>query len=125
VWREGTGLPSFSRKRKVPRGTTFRFTLNEPAKVTLVFRRLVSGRKAGRRCVAVTPRNKSRRKCTRKLAAGRLSHSYQAGSHKLRFQGRLSRHRKLKLGRYTVTLTATNASGQRSAAKRMSFRIVR
>jgi PKD domain len=124
VWREGTSLPSFSRARKVPRGTAFRFTLNEPAKVSFVFQRLVTGRKAGRRCVALTPRNRSRRRCTRKLVAGRLSHAYQAGSHRLRFKGRLSRHRKLKLGRYTVVITATSASGQKSAAKRLSFRIV-
>jgi PKD domain-containing protein len=125
VWREGSRLPSFSRARRIPRGTTFRLTLNEPAKVVFTFQRLVTGRKAGHRCVALTPRNRARRRCTRKVVAGRLSHSYTAGRHKLRFQGRLSRHKKLKLGRYTLRLTATNSLGQRSATRLLSFRIVR
>jgi PKD domain len=123
VWREGTRLPSFSRK-KAPKGTTFRFTLNEPAKVSFVFQRVVTGRKSGRRCVAVTPRNKGGRKCTRRVVAGRLSHAAKVGANKLKFQGRLSRKKKLKLGRYVAIVTATNANGQRSAPKRLSFRIV-
>jgi hypothetical protein len=123
VWRRGTALPGFSRK-KTPRGTTFSFTLNEPAKITFLFQRIVTGRKAGRRCVAVSPRNRGGRKCTRRVAAGRLSHSARAGANKLKFSGRLSRKRKLKLGRYVAIVSGTNATGQRSAPKRLSFRIV-
>jgi hypothetical protein len=46
------------------------------------------------------------------------------GNRRISFQGRLSRHKTLKPGRYSVTITATNASGHASA-KAMAFTIVR
>jgi hypothetical protein len=48
-----------------------------------------------------------------------------AGTNKVRFQGRLSRTKKLQPGRYTLTITAIDSAGNRSNAKTTSFTIVR
>jgi hypothetical protein len=40
------------------------------------------------------------------------------------FQGRIPRAKKLKPGRYTLVITATNSSGARSAPASLSFTIV-
>jgi hypothetical protein len=44
----------------------------------------------------------------------------------VKFQGRLSRRKRLRLGRYRLTIRATDAAGNRSkASKAAGFRIVR
>jgi hypothetical protein len=43
----------------------------------------------------------------------------------VRFQGRLSRRKKLKLGRYTLVVTAKDASGATSAPTSLRFTIVK
>jgi len=55
-----------------------------------------------------------------------LSFNAGAGLHKLFFQGRLTRTRKLNPGTYTLTITATNApAGQRATKGPLrSFTIV-
>jgi uncharacterized delta-60 repeat protein len=123
-WREARALPRIARLRRAPLGTTFRFSLNEPSRVRFGFSRKLPGRRAGGRCVAVTRRNRHARRCTRSAGAGGLSFSAAAGFHTFRFQGRISRLRKLKPGRYTLTITATGAAGQRATA-RLAFVIVK
>jgi hypothetical protein len=59
-----------------------------------------------------------------RMTRGALSFSVGAGAHKLRFQGRISKHKRLLLGRYTLIITATNAAGQHATA-RLTFTIVR
>jgi hypothetical protein len=56
---------------------------------------------------------------------GTLAFNAHVGSNKVRFQGRLSRSKKLKPGRYTLTITATDSAGNRSKAKSASFTVVR
>jgi hypothetical protein len=89
-WREGNGLATFSRKRRPPLGTTFSFSLSTAATTTLQFTQRVSGRRAGKRCVAQTRRNRHKRKCTRTITAGTLSYTAHAGVNKVRFAGRIS-----------------------------------
>jgi hypothetical protein len=48
-----------------------------------------------------------------------------AGTNKVRFLGRLSRSKRLKPGRYTLTVTAIDSAGNRSNAKTISFTVVR
>src|SRR5207248_2809897 len=50
-WRAGNRLVSFAR-RKPPVGTTFRFSLTEPATVRMAFTQRAAGRRVARRCVA-------------------------------------------------------------------------
>jgi hypothetical protein len=88
------------RQRGVHRGTTFRFTLNGSAKVTLTF---------------VNRRG-------HKL--GSISVKGHTGRNSVRFSGRLSRHHSLGPGRYKVRLVAVAAGGLRSTTKTLSFQIV-
>jgi hypothetical protein len=84
------GNPTQSRSSwRLKQGTAFAFGLGATAKVKFVFRQRV-----GRRSVQ----------------RGSRSLNGRAGTNKLRFNGRLN-GRKLKKGRYTVTITATNQGG--------------
>lgn len=89
---------------RVSRGTRVRFSLSEKATVRFVIRRRLGGRRIG----------------SFERAAG-------AGPNSVRFAGRLRvRGRTLSLapGRYRLTLVAKDASGNRSPARRLPFRIV-
>jgi hypothetical protein len=101
-WREGNRLPHVASARP-PVGTKFRFTVNESVKVRFAFMQRRHGHRVTR---------------------GTLRFSVGTGAHKVRFAGRLSKHKKLKPGRYTLVITATNAAGQRATAHR-TFTIVK
>lgn len=125
-WREGTRLASFSRKRKLPPlGTTFSFTLNEPASVRFAFTRRVGGREVNGLCVVQTKKNHRKRACKRTVTLGLLSFAGHAGTNKVSFQGRISHSNKLPPATYTPVITATNAAGQHSAPKQLSFTILK
>jgi hypothetical protein len=124
-WRGGTRAASFARTAKVPVGTTFRLALNEATGVSFTFKRVLAGRKVGRRCVAQTVKNRHRRSCTRTISAGALTFAGHPGANALTFQGKLSAGKRLVPGRYTVTILATNSRGQRSAGSTLGFTIVR
>jgi hypothetical protein len=85
----------------VARGTQLRYTLSEPAKVTIAIKRLGARR-----------------------AAGKLVRSGKAGRNTIKFSGRIGT-RALKRGRYRATITAVDGAGNRSAPRRLVFRIVR
>jgi Domain of unknown function (DUF4394) len=109
---------------RVPRGTTFRFALSEPARVRISFARKTAGRRVGGRCLAATRARRSRPKCTRYVAVGSISASRGAGRGTLKFSGRIG-GRALKPGSYRASLTATDAAGQRSAVRTVQLRVVR
>ena len=44
---------------------------------------------------------------------------------RVRFQGRLSAHRRLRLGRHRLVLSARGSNGKLSKSKAVKFRIVR
>jgi hypothetical protein len=124
-WVAGSKLAAISAKRpKTPVGTTFSFTLNEPATVALAFTEDRPGRKHGKGCVAETRKNRKHRKCTRTSSAGTLTLSAPAGADRLAFYGLLNDHRGLKPGSYTVAIRATNTAGVTSSTSRLSFTIV-
>ncbi len=100
-WRRGTRLPRFSARV----GTRIRWRLDETARVTLSFRR-----KRGSRFVRVRPA------LTRPNA--------RAGLNTLRFQGKLNRRKRLRLGTYRVVIGAVDAAGNRSSRTSRTFRIV-
>ncbi len=113
-------------KKKAPVGTTFSFTLNTASQVTLTFTESTKGRKGkGGKCVARTKRNKHKHSCKRTIPAGTLSFaSAAAGTDSISFDGKLSSHKKLKPGKYTVAIEATDSSGH-SAPSKLSFTVVK
>jgi hypothetical protein len=115
-WRLGNTLARFAAARKPRVGTTFQLTVNKAATVRFAFAQLLPGRrvngKANSNCVAQTARNRRNKACTRSVPSGFLQFSTGAGLHRLFFQGRVTRTRKLKPGTYTLTITAFNAAGQ-------------
>ena len=123
-WRESNQLARISRA-KTPTGTTFSFQLNEQATVTFSFTQSVSGRKVSGKCVAQTEKNRSKPACRRTATAGTLTFTGHSGTNKVAFQGRISPVEKLKPGRYTLVMTATNSAGVRSGPKSLSFTIVK
>lgn len=129
-WRDGQKLAQITRKRhkrhrKPPVGTTFSFTLNEPATVTFSFTERVGGRRSNGKCVGQTKKNRRKPACRRTVTAATLSFMAHPGANKIVFQGRISHRKKLKPGRYTLVITASNAAGQRSLPQTISFSIVK
>jgi len=120
-WRRGHQQAKISR---APVGTTFSFNLSKAATVKLAFTQKASGRKVRGACKAPTPSNASKRRCTRTILAGTLSLPGHSGLNKLRFQGLLPNGKSLKVGSYTVALTARDAGGLQSAAHSLSFSII-
>ena len=86
------------------RGTRFRYTLSEQARVTLRIQRA----RAGRRFRTVA----------------RLTRTAASGINRVRFTGRIGK-RALRPGRYRAVLTGTDAAGNRSPVRTTPFRIVR
>jgi hypothetical protein len=106
-------------------GTRVTYKLSEPASVRFTVQRPQAGRKAGRRCVAPTNRNRRARRCTRLVAAGSFAHTGKAGANSFRFTGRVTRRRGLALGAYQLAAVATDATRKRSKQATRAFRIVR
>lgn len=118
-WR----VRAVKRQPRLPVGTTFRFRLNRAASVRLSFSRILSGRRAGGRCVKPTRANRSKPRCSRYQSRGALTMAGRAGSNAYTFRGRI-RGRTLKPGRYRLRVTAL-ADGKTSAAVSIRFTIAR
>jgi hypothetical protein len=129
-WRDGGRTATLSsahkahKPHKPPVGTTFSFTLNEAASVSLTFTHQQAGRKLGSKCLAQTRRNRGKHACKRTVTAGVLTFAGHAGPDRISFQGLLAHATKLPPGTYTLTLQATNPTGQRSAPSRLGFTVV-
>jgi hypothetical protein len=124
-WRLGSLLPRATRRRRPPVGTTIAFTLSEPARVTLEFSQPRTGRRVAGRCRRLTPANRRRPRCTLANVRGRLTINAHTGRNRVRFQGRLTRRKTLKLGAYLLTVRAIDGGGNRSTPRRVRFTIVR
>jgi hypothetical protein len=124
-WREGSKLARLAHKsRKPPIGTTFSFTLNTPAALKLIFTQSASGRRVGKKCAAPSHANRHRHACRRTITSGTVSfESAPSGTVRITFQGRLSRHHRLRPGRYKLTIAATNTTG-RTISHALTFTIV-
>jgi hypothetical protein len=122
-WRRGRSLPHIS-SVGAPVGTTFSFSLNEPATSTFTFTQSVAGRRAHGKCVAPKPGNVHSPKCKRTVAVGSFGASGKAGQDKVRFQGRLSSTKTLKPGTYAVSVTARDAHGLQAVSRSLPFTIV-
>lgn len=104
-WREGTRPPRLTAgdrsRSSPPTGTTFTFTLNEPARVTLTFVRTSPSR-----------------------VRQQLTVTAHRGQNQLSFQGHLSSTKRLPAGRYTVTFSAVNAQGKSTRPQSLTFTIL-
>jgi hypothetical protein len=121
----GRGTPGSLNPSAVRVGTTIRFVVSEDARVRFLFERPTVGRRAGSRCVKTTRRNRARRRCTRWVRDGAFTLNRKAGLNRVKFNGRLSARRKLRLGKHRVTLTPTDAAGNVGAFQRRPLKIVK
>jgi hypothetical protein len=114
--------------KKAKRGTRFRFTLSESARVTITIERKLKGRRVGRgakaRCLKATRVNRKAPRCVRFVKVTSLGAQAKAGKQSLPFSGRV-RGKALKPGPYRATIVAKDTAGQTSSPHRVSFRIVR
>jgi hypothetical protein len=100
-WRAGPKRARHARNSKrTPTGTTFSFTLNRAAAVTLAFR---SGGKT----------------------KGTLHVKAHKGRDNVFFAGRLSKMKRLRPGRYTLTLSAVDAAGLHARQHSLTFTIIK
>jgi PKD repeat protein len=107
---------------KAPRGTSFKFALAAPAKVTVAITRSVRGVRRGKRCVAAGRAHGKR--CARAVKAGTLTRkNLPNGTDAIAFSGRIGK-RALKPGAYKATLRARNAKG-RSKPVTVKFTVVK
>jgi hypothetical protein len=123
-WRLGNRLPALSATRRPPLGTTFSIALSEAATLRIVFTHSLPGRRRGRRCVTQTHANRRGRACKRVATVGAITANGRAATNKLIFQGRVSPTVKLKPGRYSAVITASDAFGQRSAPQSLTFTVL-
>ena len=87
-WRERNSRHS---KHHLPTGTTFSYTLNEPATVTLAFTQKHPGRILTHRCQTPTKTNHTKPRCTRTQTIATLTETGHAGPNHLSFKGRIPR----------------------------------
>jgi hypothetical protein len=122
VFAPSPGATALSSARK---GTTFRWRLSEKATLRIAFEERTVGRRVGRACLADSRARRTRPRCIRFAARGALTRRNRpAGAGQTPFTGRLG-SRALAPGRYRATFTATDSSRNRSAARRVYFRVVR
>jgi hypothetical protein len=113
-----------ARRKRVQRGTAFRYVLSEPARVVFTIERRAAGRKVGPKCRKPARRNRRRKPCSRWIQPLRFAAQSQGGPTLRRFSGRIGR-KSLKPGRYRATLVATDAAGNRSKPVRLRFRVLK
>jgi hypothetical protein len=103
---------------RVSGGKVF-YTLSEGATVRFRLQKATSGRKVKGKCVRQTRRNRHKPRCTRFVNVGSsFAGPGAAGAN----QVAIPRARRLKAGRYRLTMTVTDAAGN-SATSTKSFRI--
>lgn len=93
--------------------------------MTFSFAQSVEGRKVAGKCVTQTEKNRHKAACTHTVTAGTLTFAGHSGTNEVAFQGRISPTNKLKPGRYTLVIAATNSAGEHSAPTSLSFTIVK
>ncbi|HEX6228125.1 MAG TPA: hypothetical protein VFZ41_01530 [Solirubrobacterales bacterium] len=128
VFRVGGGrrkAKSSRKRRRIRRGTRIRFRASEPLRATLLVQRRLPGRRLGRRCVPPRHAKPRAKRCARHRRVFTFTRNVpRAGKVVLRFSGRL-RKRKLRPGRYRLSVTGVDRAGNRTARpRRAGFRVV-
>jgi hypothetical protein len=107
-----------------PKGTTFIYTLNAPARMLFRIEQLFSGRQVGRSCQPLNSRNRHNGRCTRSVNVGAFVQDAQNGTNQKPWSGKIGR-RTLGPGSYRATLQARDAAGRFSNGTRLGFAIVK
>jgi hypothetical protein len=121
VDRKGAAEPLVTARAR--KGTTFAYTLSEPARVLFRVEKKTAGRRSGGKCVKRSRRVRRGRACTLWVPKGAFAQDGAAGANTKPFSGKLGK-RRLTPGSYRATLTATDAAGNASKARRLAFRVV-
>jgi hypothetical protein len=100
------------------RGARLRFTLSEPATLSIAIAREQPGRRSGRRCVKPSRRLRKARRCTRLQPRGSFAARGLSGANSVPFTGR-----GLKPGNHRLTIVATDPSGNRGKPVAARFSI--
>jgi hypothetical protein len=103
-------------------GTLVAYSLSEAASLAFTVERAAPGRRTNGGCKAPTARNRKGKKCVRFVPKGIFTHTGVAGANSFRFTGRAG-GKKLAPGSHRLTAVATDAAGNPSAPKRVSFKI--
>lgn len=118
-----TAVGAATKRRRTPAGTTLTVRVSEASTLRLAVQRRLPGRRSGTRCVRPTRKLRRARSCTRTPAVRTLTRRLKAGSTRIAFSGRIAT-RRLAPGRYRFVLRATDAAGNRSAARTVTFTVV-
>jgi hypothetical protein len=111
--------------KKLPTSATISFALSQPASVTLSFQAAKPGVLARGRCAAPPKRHLRARRCIRYVAVpGTVRRAAHAATNRILFQGVLDGGRKLALGSYLLSLTASNAAATAAAAQHPGFTLL-
>lgn len=107
-----------------PVGTTFGFTLNKAARVSLAFSQTTIGHRLFGHCRTPGKHKRRRVRCRRAVIRGTLAYTTTSGRHQLAFEGRIGKQQ-LPLGAYTLTIIATGVTTrQRSRPRTLQFTIL-
>ncbi len=109
--------------RRHQRGTTFFFSLDQPATVTVAIQRTSTGRLVNRACKLATRARRHKPKCTLHTPVATLTRTGHSALNKLPFTGRIG-NKALPPGRYQASFSATNSAGT-SEALTIAFSIVK
>jgi hypothetical protein len=124
AWRVASGASRKARRRRAPVGTSFAFTLDQAATVTVELTRQLPGRWLGGACVALNRHNRGAAACTRAVGKGGLVWAGHTGTNAVPFAGRVPGMKLLAPGSYVATIIAHNAAGQASNAVGLEFTIL-
>ena len=99
-------------KRRSSPGTTFHYILDQNAGVVIEIQKKRSGRVKGKRCVAVTKRNRKARPCPRwtTVRVRAVKHAH-AGKNTFKWLGIVNGNKLLTAGAYRVYIAAENPAG--------------
>jgi hypothetical protein len=123
-FRVGRAATPVSAARRPPVGTSFLYDLSEAARVEIQIARKSRGRRVAGKCRKATHSNRRRPRCTLYLSLGTLVRNSVRGPNAVPFSGRIGK-KALRPGSYRAGITATDAAGNRSAPRHVSFTVVR
>jgi hypothetical protein len=115
---------SVAQRRRVPRGTAFRFRLTEGGSARITIERARPGRRLRGRCRKPSTRLRARPRCKRWVRVGALQRRVGGGTGRVKFSGRM-RGRALVSGAHRAVLVVTDAAGNSSRPARVRFRVAR
>lgn len=120
-----SGKRTATSARRTQAGTAVRFTVSEPAKISVAVLRPASGRKSGSACVKATSKPTKAKRCTRYTTVVTLTrNTTKAGRVSVRYSGK-TKGRTLKPGAYRFSVTARDVTGNVSKPRTASFAVTR